>query len=505
MDVVHAPPAARSIGVVVTGDNHLSPRLPRYTPTQQAERRVWLRAGFAAAVEYALTHGARLFVNTGDLFDSPTPTNQDRAYVADALSRLRAAGVVCVAIGGNHDTPRMLTEHGGEAPQRVYTALDGLQYFTANDRLAPQVYTLDGLRIAVAGLTNNPVAPLGSDPLVGVAVEALVDANGAPAQADVGLLIVHAAIEGLCRPNEGERIIAEASIAALPPIFRVVVAGHIHRFARRRIGEREVVVVGATERMEFGASSGHAGFVWLELAATGATRVEHIPTAEQPRADLTLTTARLWPAPRPASAVAPMQPDATGATDAPIGATGATGATRATTAPLADADPLATVRATIAANCTPETITRLRLVGPLTRVQHQQLPIRDILHYGQEHTFTFDLDTTGLSIVDPALPRYWFADADVTFAGASDVATDATPDVAPGPHAAVDAHAMADARRALSPAAEVELLAAEWLAAPDAASDAAPATTTLSVGEAPDPEDVRAAAELLLGRLRGLA
>jgi len=491
MDTSQTPPATRSIGVVVTGDNHLSPGLPRYTPAQRARRRERLRAGFGAAVEYALAHGARLFVNTGDLFDSPTPTNQDRAYVADALSRLRAAGVVCVAIGGNHDTPRMLTESGGEAPQRVYTALDGLQYFTANDRLIPQVYTLGGLRVAIAGLTNNPVAPLGSDPLAGVPVDGLEDGNGALARADVGLLIVHAAIEGLCRPNEGERTIGLASIAALPPNFRVVVAGHIHRFAQRRIGERDVIVVGATERMEFGASSGHAGFVWLELDAAGATGIAHIRGDEQPRADLTLSTARLWPAPHGAAALGvSAQPTTPGAATTPA------------TSFASDADPLAVARALLAANCTPETLTRLRLVGPLTRAQHQQLPIRDILLYGQEHTFAFDLDTSGLTIADPGLPRPWLADI------APDVAPDATDPAADASASldAADSPAVVGAPpRALSPAAEVEQLAAEWLATPDVADADAPGAMSGTAGAAHDPADVRAAAELLLGRLRGLA
>jgi hypothetical protein len=489
MDDSQTRPVTRSIGVVVTGDNHLSPRLPRYSPAQQAARRERLRAGFGAAVEYALAHGARLFVNTGDLFDSPTPTNQDRAYVADALNRLRAAGIVCIAIGGNHDTPRMLTESGGASPQAVYTALDGLQYFSANDRLIPHLSTMEGLRVAIAGLTNNPVAPLGSDPLAGVAVE---DAEGALAQADVGLLIVHAAIAGLCRPNEGERIIAEGSLAALPPIFRVVVAGHIHRFARRRLGEREVVVVGATERMEFGASSGHAGFVWLELDATGARRVEHIRIEEQPRADLLLTTARLWPTAHTRASADAIAHDASAGGDSK-------GAVKAGAMGGGDDDdPMAPVRAAIAAECGPETITRLRLVGPLTRAQHQRLPIRDILLYGQEHTFAFDLDTTGLSLVDPSLPRAWFADADV----APDAALDATADAAPDP--------AANARHALSPAAEIERLAAEWLAphipaAPDSAATAnTPTTTTPQASLGLDPEDVRAAAELLLGRLRGV-
>ena len=60
-----------------------------------------------------------MFLQLGDLFDTPTPNNEDRAFVAAALARLSHAGIVCAGIGGNHDTPRMLAEQGGAAPQRV--------------------------------------------------------------------------------------------------------------------------------------------------------------------------------------------------------------------------------------------------------------------------------------------------------------------------------------------------------------------------------------------------
>src|SRR5512147_740694 len=154
-----------SVGIVVTGDNHLSAYLPRLSPQRRAERRERLRAGFTAAVDYAIAEHARLFVQAGDLFDTPSPSNQDRAFVAASLARLRAAGIVCAGIGGNHDTPRMLSEQGGNAPQHVYAALDGMQYFVRNDALVPVLLELDGLRVAVAGLSNNPVALPGSDPL----------------------------------------------------------------------------------------------------------------------------------------------------------------------------------------------------------------------------------------------------------------------------------------------------------------------------------------------------
>lgn len=333
-------------------------------------------------MDYAIAHRARIFAHLGDLFDTQTPSNRDRAFVAEALERLRQAGIVCVAIGGNHDTPRMQTEQGGAGPQWVYAALGGLRFFGAHDALRPILLEANGLRVAVAGLTNNPVAPPGSDPLERVRVD---DPNGLLAQADVGLLLLHAAIEGMSMPNEGERTVAIASLDTLDPRFNVVAAGHIHRFGRQRIDAREVIVAGSTEVMEFGAHAGGAGFVWLELARDGARNIQHIHLDAQPRADIALSTVNLWPENR-------------------AFLSGMSGTLSGRDAALLQTPPAATPLETILgamAICTPETITRLRLYGPLSREQYHLLPIRQLLHIGQKRTFSLDLDTRELYLYDP--------------------------------------------------------------------------------------------------------
>lgn len=387
-----------SVGIVVTGDNHLSAYLPRLSPQRRAERRERLRAGFSAAVDYAIAEHARLFVQAGDLFDTPSPSNQDRAFVAASLARLRAAGVVCAGIGGNHDTPRMLSEQGGNAPQHVYAALDGMHYFVRNDALAPVLLELDGLRLALAGLSNNPVAPPGSDPLAAAAIE---DSEGVLNQADVGLLVLHAGMEGLCQPNEGERIVTRASIAALPAIFRAIVGGHIHRFGRAREGERTLVVCGATERMEFGSPPGGSGFAWMEIDRDGVQRVEHIHVEEQPRADLTIATSTLWPDySRRENGRQPTLPDALELPDADAQRwPGQRGSER-------DNDttrPTAVIRHVLDGACTPETMVRLRLSGSLTLEHYHALALREVVSYGQQQAFSFDLDTSGLAVIEPAL------------------------------------------------------------------------------------------------------
>ncbi|HZC05211.1 MAG TPA: metallophosphoesterase [Ktedonobacterales bacterium] len=377
------------VSLVVTGDNHLSPALPRLSPARRQERRAWLRRGFRAAVDYAIEHHATLFVNTGDLFDSPSPTNQDRAFVAQQLRRLADAGVVCVAISGNHDTPRMQTEHGGEAPQHVYVALDELRYLSATDTLDPQVLELKGLRVAVVGLSNNPVASPGSDPLASATWSP--SAMDALAQADVALVIVHAAIEGLARPNEGERIVSQASLAALPEKCRLVVAGHIHRYARQRMAGREVVIVGATEQMEFGSQSGAPGFVWVELARDGARRIEHIRTPAQPRADISLHTDRLWPATGDGAA----WEDHGNHDGSEVREDSASGDARAA---------VNVIRRELEAACTPDTMARLRLTGTLTREQYHQLALREVIALGQRIAFSLDVDTSGLTLAERMLP-----------------------------------------------------------------------------------------------------
>lgn len=359
------------IGVVIAGDNHLSPSLPRLSPARRAARREWLRRGFQSAVEYAIQRDAALFINTGDLFDTPAPNNQDRAFVAAQLARLRQAGIVTVGIGGNHDTPRQSVEHGGESPQQVYAALDGFHFFARRDALRPLLLTLRGLRVAVAGLSDDPAARPGSDPLASATLD---DPGGALKGAAAGLLILHAAIEGLARPTEGERVVSRSSLDALDAAFQVVIAGHVHRYARQRIGAREVIIPGATERMEFGGGAGAPGFVWLELGPGGARKVEHIRTEPQRRAEVTLSARDLWPE--------------GGDTSGNPGAPG---------------EPLEVIRAALGPHASPETMARLRLTGEMTRERYHQLALRDVVLMGQQRFFSLDLDTSGLTIVDPTI------------------------------------------------------------------------------------------------------
>ncbi len=479
--------APNPVGIVVTGDNHLGAAVPGLSPPRAAQRRERLRRGFSAPVDYALQHGARLFVIAGDLFDHPAPSNADRAFVAGELARLRRANIACVTIGGAHDSPRASAEHGGESPHQTYAALEGMLYFPATAQLTPRLLMLSDLRLAVAGVSTDLSAPRGSDPLASVP---LADAEHALRNADLGMVVVHAGIEGFARPDEDERVVSRASLEALPPIFRIVVAGHVHRFGRARVGEREVVVPGSTERMDFDAPPGSSGFAWLEATSDGLTRVRRIAVAEQPRADVELPTRRLFPGgvsadeppddPASASGVTPLPvltpdgraPSGEAGDGSPNGAPsgrrtgdeldGRLDARAQAERQRATGALLASMRQALDEVSTDETLVRLRLVGPISRAQYHRLPLREIARYGAQRAFAFELDTTGLELLEPDAPS------------ASAVQRAATPT---GP---------------LSPAFEVERLLQDRLARLAAGAS----------GDEITAADLHAAASILLARLR---
>src|SRR5512133_14883 len=96
-------------------------------PQKLEERRARLRRGFAGAVEYALEQRAHMFLLVGDLFDTPEPRNAERQFVAEVLADLRAAGIACLGIGGNHDTPRTRGILAPATPHGTYARLGGLR------------------------------------------------------------------------------------------------------------------------------------------------------------------------------------------------------------------------------------------------------------------------------------------------------------------------------------------------------------------------------------------
>ncbi|MGH2502109.1 MAG: hypothetical protein ACRDID_06290, partial [Ktedonobacterales bacterium] len=67
-----------------------------------------------------------------------------------------------------------------------------------------------------------------------------------------------------------------------------------------------------------------------------------------------------------------------------------------------DGHALEVIRGELEAVCTPETMARLKLTGPLSREQYHQLALRDVIALGQQRAFSLDVDTSGLTLIERA-------------------------------------------------------------------------------------------------------
>lgn len=348
---IEIPRHSDRLRVVVTADNHLGRYHDRLPPARLEARRAALRHAFGAVVDGAVRDRAALFLQAGDLFDTPDPRNAERAFVATELARLRAAGIPVLAIGGNHDTPRQRTDHGGLTPQEVFARLNALTLLADPGRVATAPIRWGDRRVTVGGLGWNPVLTAGQDPLAGLA-------DWQP-EADLRILLIHQAIEGHIYPGANEPIVPLRSLEALDRVG-LVVAGHVHRPAIVRLPGRTVVIPGATEKMTFGPEEGDPGYWVIDLDPDGqVAAIDRRGVPHQPRRELTLATAD-----------------------------------------LPEDDPGDHLRRRVEPLCDPDTLVRLRLAGSIARDRYQVLDLRGLIEFALTRAFAFNLDTSELYLAD---------------------------------------------------------------------------------------------------------
>lgn len=343
-----------TLRIVATGDNHLNRFYDRMTPQKLAQRRSYLRKGFKAAVDHAVAWPAHLFLIVGDLFDQPDPRNAERTFVAECLRELREAGVRVYAVGGNHDTPRQSTEQGGYTPQEIYHVLGGLTFFDTATRIATDVVEIEGLKVAIGGMSPDPTLLPGVDPLDGVSWE------DRPPDVDVGIVLLHGQMEGHELPETREPVFSRRSLEGLEGAD-VIVMGDIHKPAILRFGRRMVVMPGATERMTFGEDPKVPGYVTLALGRGGVSEHSRVQLQGQPREELSVHAPEL---------------DAT--------------------APTSD------LVSRVLAVSGPETMVKLKLWGAISRDRYHALDLRRLHEEISPQLFHFTLDTAGLLLEDAA-------------------------------------------------------------------------------------------------------
>ncbi len=353
------------ITVVLTADNHLGYAGVSQHPRKREERQQRLRQAFQQATDFAIVQGVDLFIQAGDLFDTPNPEERDRSFVAARLAKLKQAGVRAFALGGVHDTPGEAVSTAGEesslAPQLSYARLGALRYFPAlrqphDQELEAATVDIRGIRVGVCGLGIQ--AGQEGDPLAVLRVPSEVE------RATLPILVLHAPIEGFTSGSSLLDTRAQVSRNSIQQqeAFKYILAGYHHNYSRARIGQSEVIVAGATQHVDFSAPDHSPGFVFLGLAADGVRWCNHISVDALPLQRLMLHTHELW-------------------------------------SDEISVPPTEIILERLRPLCSPNTLIQLRLEGELTRSAYHQLDLNEIRRYGEEHCFALAIDDSGLSLL----------------------------------------------------------------------------------------------------------
>ncbi len=362
------------VTLVLTADNHLGYATGSQHPRKREERLQRLRAAFQSATDFAITQGVDFFIQAGDLFDSTTPDEYERSFVAERLAQLKQAGIKTVALGGVHDTPTessLLRKTKGQgsaslapAPQMSYARLGALQYLSPvpeeDEALQPLMFEIRGLRIGICG--RGVLAGQEGDPLERLSVEDEIEG------ADIALLVLHAPIEGLTAGSSLLDTRAQVSRNSImkQSWFDCILAGYHHSYSRMRVGQSELVVAGATQHIDFSTPDHAPGFVFLGLAADGIRWCNHIAVDAMPLQRLMIQAKDLWPV---------------------------------TAAVVPSPSPTEFILERLRPLCAPDTMIQLKLEGEITPSRYHQLNLNQIRHYGEEHCFALAIDDSSLTLL----------------------------------------------------------------------------------------------------------
>lgn len=359
------------VTVVFTADNHLGYLAAGLSPRKREEWQQRSRTAFQQATDFAVGQGVDLFIQGGDLFDSPTPDERDRSFVAARLAQLRSANVRVFALSGTHDTPSGMHATADDAvlaPQQGYASLDALTYFAPNTfALEPVILDIHGVLVGICGL--SVLAGQSGDPLAQMQVASDIE------RAAIPLLILHAPIEGLTGSSlldshtPGTQVSRDS--IERQTAFGTILAGYHHTYQQMQIGQCAVIVAGATQHVRFdnAAQTDNTGetpgFVFLGLDKKGIRWCKHITVDAMPVRSIVIRTDELWPS------------------DASTTQQGVTDAILARLLPLCDG----------------QTMVQLRLEGPLTRQQSHQLDLNRLRRSGEERAFACAVDDSGLELL----------------------------------------------------------------------------------------------------------
>ena len=232
------------------------------------QREADVYASFRSCIDFGLKSKPDLVLHAGDLFDAVRPTNRAISVAVEQLLRLSEAGIPCVVISGNHETPR-LRETGNIF--RVFDHLKGV-YPVYGNRYEVVSLGVRGKRVAVHCVPQC---------LSRESFEGDMRSVVPSADADVNVLLAHGAVKGIAEFRMNECNEQYVPVESMSGQFDYVAMGHYHRFTR--LGEN-AFYAGSTERFSFTEAGDEKGMLEVELGKRLTTRF--VPVETRPMIDV---------------------------------------------------------------------------------------------------------------------------------------------------------------------------------------------------------------------------
>jgi DNA repair exonuclease SbcCD nuclease subunit len=197
-------------------------------------------------------------VHTGDLFDSPRPSNRNISLAIEQFSRVVEQGIPIVVIAGNHETPRT---------RQLGHVLALFDFF-------PGIHSVHQPRYTVVRLGGVAVHAVPQCPTADHFEAELAKATPA-SDADHNLLLLHGAIASIPEFSRGdfnEQFIDPATLEE----FDWVALGHYHNYAEVA---PNAAYSGSTERFSFAEADHRKGFLIVEMEGA-KTRFVELPSRD---------------------------------------------------------------------------------------------------------------------------------------------------------------------------------------------------------------------------------
>lgn len=335
------------IKIVLTGDNHLNAYSSKMRPFQVEERRKKLKDNFRKTIDYALKNKVDLYINVGDLFDTPSPRNDALLIVAEGINDLKKAGIKAFFIGGANDTPK----GSGIIPQLIFARQENVNVFYKQDVVENIILNINGIEINIAGLTNNPLLYRDINPLESAL------ANYSETGKKINILLMHYGLEGYYQSKASEPIIPLDFFDKYP--FNYIFSGHMHSANNFYHNDKLFVNPGATEKLDFSEGE-ETGFYLLEIDNNKQPQIEFVPVICQKRNVINIDFNKFFNKEDPNTFV---------------------------------------INQLIKASDSKQML-KLKISGNINRDVYQRIKFHNIWHIGEKLNFYFELSREGFYIID---------------------------------------------------------------------------------------------------------